>query len=210
MVSDRLYANRTLANSQLNKKRMETKTRPEKSKNSLQERVMDVVEAYAEKCVRKEKTGYLELLKIRQRAERIMDEKNYMWRELYAFVERERENGYDEKDLRFFCFLSTHDAWHTWMGVKCENRRTSNTFHPSHKIPLHYDPTTERKETFLEMKDLEREYQKEEQKAREYLHTELKNLGYLREQVKAYKQTIGDLEKRLEKYEPEEEDGEGE
>ena len=182
---------------------MKTKKGPEKSENSLEGKIWNAVEKYAEKCVRKEKVGYLQLLKIYEKDSGIIAP---VVSAAQQFLDDETDKRYGKEDIRFFCRLSTHSQWYTWMGIGCENTKTGRTYRPSQSLDLEYDLRCEQKETFLQVKALEKKFQEEEHKAREYLHDELKEVERLRKQSDERGAQIVELREQLRKYEPEEEE----
>jgi len=156
---------------------MKNKTRPEKSVNSLQDKVWNVLEKAAERHVRKEKTGYLQLLKIYERDESIIDP---VLQDAQKFLKEEADKGYDEEDIQFYTQKRTKSAWYNSIGLAYANKNTKrgNTTVP---FSLSFSMTQQRKETFEAVKNLEKKFQEEEQKAREYLHDELQELDALRD-----------------------------
>ncbi|OYT54349.1 MAG: hypothetical protein B6U72_03000 [Candidatus Altiarchaeales archaeon ex4484_2] len=163
---------------------------------------MSVLEKYAEKQVRIEKTGYLQLLKIQERDTKILNS-DIHWDDLEEWVDVEKEKGFDEEDLRIFCYKSTHDGWYKWTSFKCENRKTGNLYRSMYPLPLNYFLTEETKETYLRVKALEEKFQEEERNARELLADELAELSQLKETIKELEESAGTLKARNNKLEEE-------
>ena len=146
----------------------------EKTKQQIWEKL----QKFAEKRVRQEKRGYLQLLKIQERSDEVISTKK--WDDIDAAIHEEQEKGYSEEDLRFF-WSNSASEWFVNILLYKENKVTGTAKKVKEidcNCPVHLrlqglDMDGRSKEEVLKAKELEKRFNEEEQIARQHLKHEL-------------------------------------
>lgn len=189
---------------------MQTKDSEERMEKETKEQIWKKLESFAEKKVRENKEGYLELALIKERSYSAISQED--WEKVDLAIQQEKKKGYSEEDLRFF--------WKKGTGMtSCFSRpslvfenRVSNAImdcfptEAGHKEGIICDIIADSKSLpkslIVKAKEIERQFKEEEQKARQHLKHELEAKD---SEIERLKNTINSLHEELQEKEENEE-----